>query len=193
VNGIAQAGIFTTAVLDNMQAVVPQAVGRRDYAGLWRGFTRVLAVMALVGVALYGGLALVAPLLIPPILGARWIPAIPPLAALAIYGAITTVGGSFGPLYRAFRLMRQAIAIKLIALALVIPIGVLLLRQVIAAQPGIERFLGAAAFRPYDLIRSGAGALGGAWLIDALFLISVTLTMLVTLPELRKRAKPRQI
>ena len=58
---------------------------------------RVLVVMALVGWCSYGALALVAPFVIPPVLGARWIPAIPPLVALAIYGAITTVGGNFQP------------------------------------------------------------------------------------------------
>jgi len=63
-NGIAQAGIFSSAVLDNMQAVVPQAVGRRDFAGLWRNFRRVLGVLAVGGVMLYGALALFAPLVI---------------------------------------------------------------------------------------------------------------------------------
>jgi len=188
-NGITQAGVFTSAVLDNMQAVVPQAVGRRDYAGLRRSFTRVLIVMALVGMVLFGALALVAPFVIPPILGARWIPAIPPLAALAIYGAITTVGGNFGPLYRAFNLMRRAIVVKLMTLAVVLPVGIVLLEQMVTAAPGIERFLGAGALHAYDLMGGGAGALGGALMIDLTYVVSVSLTAVVTLPELWKRAK----
>ncbi len=49
-SGIMQASVFTSAVLDNMQAVVPQAVGRGDYAGLWRNFRRVVIVLALGGI-----------------------------------------------------------------------------------------------------------------------------------------------
>ncbi len=188
-SGIVQASIFTTAVLDNMQAVVPQAVGRGDYAGLWRNFTRVLAIMTLGGVALYGALALLAPLLIPPILGTRWIPAIPALAALAIYGATTTVGGIFGPLYRAFDLMRRAIVVKIIALVVVLPLGVVALQQLAAGRDAVSHFFGARVILSTDLVGAGAGALGGAWMINALFLISVSLTILVTLPELRRRAQ----
>ncbi|MCC6803596.1 MAG: oligosaccharide flippase family protein [Anaerolineae bacterium] len=186
-SGIAQAGIFTTAVLDNMQAVVPQAVGRRDYAGLWRNFTRILAALALFALALYGALVLFAPVVIPPVLGSRWIPAIPALMALALYGAITTIGGIFGPLYRAFELMRRAIVVKLIALVIVMPAGALLLQNLAAGYAAASVFLGADRLLTLDL--AGAGALGGAWMINFVFLISITLTVVVTLPALRNKAK----
>lgn len=183
-NGIGQAGIFTGAVLDNMQAVVPQAVGRKDFAGLWRNFRRVLLALAFGGVTLYGALALVGPIVIPPVLGARWVPAIAPLALLALYGAITTVGGIFGPLYRAFNLMGRMIAMRVVSLALVLPLGALLLMH--AAPPaifGLERYIA------YNPMRASAGALIGAGMIDAVYLISVALTAALTLPELRKKAR----
>jgi len=36
-----------------------------------------------------------------------------------------------------------------------------------------------------------AGALGGAWTINVLYVVSVALTAAVTLPELKRRAMPR--
>ena len=188
-SGITQAGELTSAVFDNMQAVVPQAVGRGDFAGLKRNFVRVLVVMLLGGTAFYTALALLAPPFIPLLLGSRWIPAIPALMALAIYGALTTTGGLFGPLYRAFDQMRQIIVVKLIALGVGLPLGLLILTRMVAATPGIERFAGATALIPYRLIGGSVGALGGALLIDLIFFISITLTAAVTLPELWKRAR----
>ncbi len=187
-SAIGQAGVFTSAIFDNMQAVVPQAVGRRDFAGLRRNFARVLAAMTLGGLVFYGVLIVIAPIVIPPILGSRWIPAIPPLIALAIYGAVTTVGGIFGPLYRAFDQMRAIILVKLIALGAGLPVGIMILLSA-TTSAGVERFAGAGALVPYGLIGGGAGALAGALMIDLIFSISVTLTAVVTLPELWKRAR----
>ena len=177
-NGITQAGIFTSAVFENMQAVVPQAVGRGDYAGLRRDFLLVLVALGVGGVIFYGIVALAAPLLIPLVLGENWIPAIPPLVVLALYGAVTTFGGNFGPLYRAFNLMRQIIVIKLLGLVILLPAGIILLQGLVNGQAVLG-----------DEARAGAGALGGAVLIDLLFLLSVVLTAWVTLPELKKRAE----
>ena len=189
-SGITQASTLTSAVLDNMQAVVPQAVGRRDYAGLWRNFRRVLVIMTMVSLLLYGAMALVAPFLIPPVLGSRWIPAIPPLVILTFYGAITTVGGNFSPLYRSFNLMRQTIIVKLIALALVMPLGFLLMRPLFAGYGSLDSFIGFASLMPGEL-HSSAGAVVGAWMIDAIYGLSIALTAVVTLPELRRRAQQR--
>lgn len=179
--GIAQASVLTSAVFDNMQAVVPQLVGRRDYARLWRNFLRVLGVLVLGGVGFYGVMALLAPVVIPPLFGAEWLPAIPVLLALCIYGAVTTFGGIFGPLYRAFGMMKAAFGIKLIALALALPVGVALLNS--AARLQIP-FWG---WSHYDSAAT-AVAVSGAWTINLLFIISVGLTMTVMLPALRRRA-----
>lgn len=160
--GIQQTGLFTSAIFDNMQAVIPQAVGRGDYARLWRNFSRVLVVLTLGGILFYGAVALFAPLLIVPLFGEEWLPVLPLIAVLGVYGFVTTTGGIFGPLYRAFHLMRAAILAKVAALAIILPLG--------------------AAFVFYG------GALGGAWAINGMYILSVGFTALVTLPELRRRA-----
>ena len=81
---------------------------------------------------------------------------------LAVFGVATTVGGIFGPLYRAFDMAGAALAIKVAALALMIPLGVALI--------------------------DALGAVGGAWTISGLYAVSVALTAAVTLPALRRRA-----
>lgn len=157
--GIVQAGVFTSAIFDNMQAAVPQWVGRGDYVRLSQNFLRVVAVLSLGGLLFYGSLALAAPLLFVPIFGEQWIPVLPLLTTLVIYGIVTTVGGIFGPLYRAFHLMRAMIIIKLLSLGVMLLAGLWL----------VPRW----------------GALGGAWMMNIVFLLSVTLTMIVVLRQLR--------
>ncbi len=147
-SGIGQASVFTSAVFDNMQAFVPQAVGRGDFAGLWRNFRRVLAVLALGGIVFYSAVAIAAPFVIPPLLGLRWIPAIPPLMALAVYGALTMAGGIFGPLYRTFNRLRQIITVKLFTLALALPVGVLLLVRAAASVRASSVSRGRRCSRP---------------------------------------------
>jgi hypothetical protein len=130
-------------------------------------------------------LALAAPLVIPPLLGTRWLPAIAPLAALTLYGAVTTVGGVFGPLYRAFNLMKRMIAARAVTLLLVLPVGALLLMRTAAAP----EFFGLGLLMPYNPAAANGGALFGALMIDAVYVLSVALTAALTLPELRKKAQ----
>jgi len=160
-NALQQQTFFTAAILDNLQAVVPQSVGRGDYARLWRNFSQVLLVLGLGSVVFYGGFALLAPYVVP-LLGEEWLPVIPLLQILALYGAIATVGGVFGPLYRAFDYVRGALLAKVAALVIGLPTGVWLITQY------------------------GAG--GAAWLTNLLYGVSVALTVALTLPELRRRA-----
>lgn len=160
--GIQQAGLFTSAVFDNLQAVVPQAIGRGDYLRLWRNLRRALLALAVGGGLFYGAVALAAPLVIVPLFGQEWEPALPLIPTLAIYGVVTTVGGVFGPLYRALNLMRAALLIKAGTLA-----------------------VGLAAGAPLIL---SWGALGGAWTVNGLFVGSVLLTAAAALPALRRRA-----
>lgn len=160
--GIQQAGLFTSAIFDNLQAVVPQAIGRGDYLRLWRNLRRVLLALAVGGGLFYGAVALFAPAVIVPLFGDEWLPALPLIPALAIYGVATTVGGVFGPLYRALDLMRAALLIKAGTLAVGLPLGALLV----------------LAF----------GTLGGAWTVNILFVVSVLLTAAAALPALRSRA-----
>jgi O-antigen/teichoic acid export membrane protein len=135
---------FTTAIFENMQAVIPQAVGRGDYRGLWHNFRRVVGVLIVGAVGFYSafalGMLLFGNTLVPLIYGEQWLPVAPLIPAIAIYGTVATVGGVFGPLYRALRLMRQAIVVKIITLVVLFLPGVWLVQQ--------------------------GGALGGAWMDD---------------------------
>jgi O-antigen/teichoic acid export membrane protein len=179
--GIAQASVLTSAVFENMQAVVPQMVGRGDYAALWRNFRRVFGLLTLGGIGFYGLAALTAPFIIPILFGMEWLPAIPVLVPLTIYGAMTTVGGIFGPLYRAFDMLRAAFGVKLVALAVALPIGIYLMARHVMPNP----FHGWGLF---DAAATGI-AVSGAWTINLLFAISIGLTMAFTLPALRRKAQ----
>lgn len=172
--GITNTGILTSAIFENLKAVVPQAVGRRDYAGLWRGIRGALIALAVGSVIVYAVLALVAMPIIPPVLGEEWIPAIPALIALTPFGVITSVTGVFGPIYRALNLMRQAILAKVAALLLVLLPGTVLL------------FLWADG-RDANAITQWA-SVGGALLIGALFLVQGLITAWAVLPKLRALA-----
>jgi O-antigen/teichoic acid export membrane protein len=159
---ISRSSLLTGPIMDNMQAVVPQTVGRGDYAGLRRNFGRVMVGLGVVSIAFYGLLALFAPLIIPLWLGSEAAPTIAPLIALCVFGVITAVGGIFGPLYRALPMMRMALVVKIVAVLIMLPVGYVLISQ--------------------------WGALGGAWMVNGLYLVSVGLTAVFTLPELGRRA-----
>ena len=159
---VQRSSLLTGPVLENVQAIVPQSVGRGDYAKLLRNFVRVLLVMAAGAAGFYAVLALAAPLVVPLVFGADTAPAVPGVVILSFFGAISAVGGLFGPLYRAFDLMRAALTVKIVTgLVLMVP-GLLLIAQ--------------------------DGAVGGAWLINGLYLLSILLTAVITLPPLRRAA-----
>jgi O-antigen/teichoic acid export membrane protein len=163
--GIGYASVVTSAIFDNLQAVVPQSIGRGDFAGLWHKLVRLLLILAVGGALVFGGVAVVAPLFVPLLLGADWTPAIPALQTLAFTGAITTVGGALAPVYRALHLLGRAILAKLTAYA----VGVI----VVAALANTTQ----------------PAAVVGAWLINAIFLVSVGMTAALTLPILRRKAR----
>ncbi len=159
---ILRTSFFTSAIYENIQAAVPQAVGRGDYTRLWANFMRVLIALTLSGLVFYGLVIALAPLLLVPVFGEEWLPLLPLLPAFTIYGLATTVGGIFGPLYRAFNLMRAALLTKLVTLAVMLPAGVWLIQR--------------------------ADALGGVWMINGMYVLSVGLTIAFTLPVLRRYA-----
>lgn len=162
-NVMRQQAFFTSAVMDNLQAVVPQDVGRGNYARLWANFNRVLLILLVGGIGFYGAFALAAPYVVRWLFPLEWADAVPLLQVLAIFGAATTVGGVFGPLYRAFDFVRGALIIKTTVLLVMVPVGAWLMRT--------------------------WGAVGGAWMISLLFILTVALTAWLTLPELRVRAQ----
>ncbi|MEZ4671247.1 MAG: oligosaccharide flippase family protein [Anaerolineae bacterium] len=176
---------FASAFFDNLQAVIPQAVGRHDFAGLRKNLLRVLAALLAGAAIFYTAFALVVPWLVALLFDQHWLPAVPVVTALAVYGAVIMVGGVFGPLYRALDLMRPAIVIKIMTLILVLVPGWLLLQPVVDLAHAWRVNM---AVTPVILTTLRAGALIGAWMVNGLMLISVVLTALVTLPALRRRA-----
>lgn len=179
---------FTSAVADNLEAVIPQAIGRRDYASLRRNLTRVVITLALAAIGFYTLFALAVPLIVL-LFGPRWTPAVPVIVALAVYGAVTMVGGIFGPLYRALNLLPSAIVIKIISLVVIILPGLFWIRNASSLGNGLSlnhlpTFAGVQAQQ--------AGALSGAWLVNGLYIVSVALTIAITLPVLKRRALETQ-
>jgi O-antigen/teichoic acid export membrane protein len=165
------AGVITSALFDNLTAIIPQAVGRRDYAQLWHDFVRIVIGLAAGGALVFGTAAFAAPLLIPLLVGDAWRPAIPALTALAVYGVVTTAGGVFGPLYRALNLLGRAIAAKMIAVLVI----------------------GAAAAALFSVDDdSTAASVIGAWLINGFYVVSVGLTAWFALRALRRAARSQR-
>jgi O-antigen/teichoic acid export membrane protein len=163
---INRSDIITGPILENMQAIVPLSVGRGDFLGLRRNFTRVMFAMTAAGVSFYAVVALAAPLFVPLLLGPGSQPAVPVVVILCFYGAIIAVGGIFGPLYRALDLMRPALVVKIVTVLIVVPIGIVLIQQL--------------------------GPSGGAWMIVGLYGLSVALTAIISLPPMRRRAEVQQ-
>jgi O-antigen/teichoic acid export membrane protein len=177
---------LASALFDNIQAAVPQAIGRRDYIQLRRNFLRVLTVLGIGAVIFYVLFALAVPIIVPLIFSRQWIPAIPVVAALAVYGIVGTVGGIIGPLYRGLNLMRSVILIKLLTMAAILLPGLWLLQQKAAAS---DVWLVIQRSSPLLAIGSQSGAVVGAWIVNGLLLVSALLTALVALPVLRRKAQ----
>lgn len=168
-SGIEQARILLLGITENIAAIIPQAVGRKDFRTLWRDFRRMAPALLVGSAVYYAAVAAAAPLLVVLFVGEEWVAAIPVIFALAVFGAVTTTGSIFGPLYRALDQMRAAIAVKLVALAIAIPVGAALLIAVTAAGGD-------------DAQRA---AIGGGVVISLIYCISVSLTAVVTLRRLR--------
>lgn len=167
-SGIEQARILLLAITENIAAVIPQAVGRKDYRTLWRHFTRSIPAFALVALIYYGLVALLAGLVIGIVVGEQWLPATPAVFALVLFGGITTLGSLFGPLYRALDLLALAIFVKVCAVLVGLPLAAIL----IAAGD-----------------QSATVATQGGWAISAVYALSVGLTVVFSLRSLHRRAQ----
>ncbi|MEM6283383.1 MAG: hypothetical protein AAF787_14405 [Chloroflexota bacterium] len=163
---VRQGNFFAASVLDNLRAVIPQAVGRGDYKRLWLNFRRVLGGLAGGAILFYGTLALLAPF-IPLLYGEKWVETVPLVQILVLFGLLVTLGGVFGPLYRVFNFMRGVLIYRGLTLAVGIPVGWWLIRQY--------------------------GATGGAIMVVLLFALHVPLIVSLTMPELRTRARAQQV
>ncbi len=177
-------GTFTSAIADNLEAIIPQAIGRGDFANLRRNLSRVLISLTLAAIGFYAVFALAVPFLVL-LFGQRWLPAVPVIIALSVYGAVTMVGGIFGPLYRALNLLRSAIIVKIIAMVMIVVPGWLWIRQL--SQPEATMLLN-PLIRFNSLQNQQTGATAGAWVVNGLYIVSVALTVVFTLPALKRQA-----
>jgi O-antigen/teichoic acid export membrane protein len=172
--------LLGSALFDNLQAVVPQAIGRGEYARLRRDQLRIVIGLATLSAVFYSAFALLVPVLVPVLFGAAWALAVPAVVTLAVYGAVTMVGGVFGPLYRALNLMRPILTIKVGALLVIVP-GLWLLMQISAVESA-WRVNGLLA--PAIPLLEQNGAVVGAWIVNGLMIVSVGLTVVVSLSAL---------
>jgi O-antigen/teichoic acid export membrane protein len=168
--GMAQASVAVSAVWETLQGAVPQAIGRGEFARLYQQMRRIVAALALGGLAYYGAVAVGAALLLVPVFGARWQPALPAVLVLCLYGVITTVGGSFAPIYRGLNLMGKALRAKAAAI-------------VVGGLVGLGALLAL-----HDSGTPQAYAAAGGLAVVAAYATSVSMTGWFALRALRERA-----
>lgn len=85
------------------------------------GYLSSVRLQSVYGVAAGVGLAVVAPVAVPALLGHRWLPAIPALAALGVYAGLRSVGVGANDLYKAVGRPTISVWVSLIRLALLLP------------------------------------------------------------------------
>ncbi|MBN2470708.1 MAG: hypothetical protein JXN59_08300, partial [Anaerolineae bacterium] len=164
-NALSYPNLLFKGILTNLETRLPADAGQGNYARLADNFLRLNRWLVPASVALYGGFALFAPLVLP-ILGEEYVPAIAVIRVLCITGLITGIGGSFGPLYRTLRMMRAMIVVKIAAL-------------VLAALPGLW-------------LITTREALGGAWTVNLLYVLSVGMTMALVWTRLARLARDQR-
>lgn len=99
-----------------------------DFARLRRGYVFSFKVQSVYGVTAGIGLAVVAPAAIAVVFGEKWALAAAPLAALACYAAVRTVGGGANEVYKAIGRPGLSIGISLLRLVLLVPVLILATR-----------------------------------------------------------------
>ncbi len=164
-SGLRYADLLFKGILTNLEVRLPGDAGKKDYVRLEANFRRVLTGLVPIALGVYVIYAIMAPLLLP-IVGAEYIPAVPVVQVLCLYGLVVAIGGVFGPLYRTLRLMKAILVLKAAALLL-------------AALPAVW------------LIQN-AGALGGAWSVNLVYALSVGGTIAVVWPRLRRLARSQE-
>jgi lipopolysaccharide exporter len=88
---------------------------------LRRGYLKSLQVQALYGVTAGVGLAVVAPYVVPLVFGTKWLPTVVPLAVLALYAAVRSLGAGANEVYKALGRPGLSIVISLVRLAILLP------------------------------------------------------------------------
>lgn len=92
-----------------------------DPPAITRGYLRVLGMIGLVTLPAGLGIAAVADLLIPTVLGANWLQAVPIVKILAVYGALAAMGSVFSPTFMALGRPRMLLVFTALNVALFVP------------------------------------------------------------------------
>ncbi len=94
---------------------------RNDPEKLRRYFFHQLHVLALLVAPVLLGLAAIAPLMVPTLLGQRWVPAVPIVQVLALVGLLSAFSGPLGSMYLASGLVREVFWSRLLLATGLIP------------------------------------------------------------------------
>ena len=94
---------------------------REDPARLERAFLTGMRLQTTYGMAAGVGMAMVAPMLVPVLLGAKWVPAVGALEGIAIYAVFGSLAKSAMDLYKGVGRPGLAVWMSLLRLALVLP------------------------------------------------------------------------
>jgi lipopolysaccharide exporter len=162
---------------------------RADPDRLQRGYLSSVRIQAAYGVCAGLGVAAVAPVLIPVLLGENWAPAVAGLVPLAVYAALRSLGAGANDVYKALGRPGLSVQISLLRLVVLVPTLVLATRwgfagvawaQAVAAAAFVVLMQGVAlrvlGLRWSQLLRAAAPgiaagiATGGAALLVVLFL-----------------------
>jgi len=94
---------------------------RHDPERLRRGYLLSVRVQSLYGLPAGAGLAVLAPVVVPVLLGAGWAPAVAPLAALSVYAAIRSLSAGANDVYKAIGRPALSVWMSAVRLVLVAP------------------------------------------------------------------------
>jgi len=146
------------SIIRNLSSKLPEDMGRRDFRGLRQNFIKVTITSGLLSLIIIGLFVILVPYFVPFVYGEGYRPALSLIYLLVPYPIITAIGGGLGPLYRTLDKMGVAIGAKLITLAIMLPLGLVLISK--------TKEVGAALF------------------VDGIFLFSIICTALWILPAL---------
>lgn len=111
------------------------SIARDDPALLRHGYLTGLRILSFYGIGTGIGIAVVAPMLVPAVFGAKWAPSVAPLQAIALYAVFATLAKSAMDLYKGIG--RPGLAVGLSLLRLIVVVPALLLGATAAGIAGV--------------------------------------------------------
>jgi O-antigen/teichoic acid export membrane protein len=127
-----------TAVSRNTLLKLGERQGARDPAGAWRVFRQVTVVSGLFSLAVVVPLAVLAPWIIRVVAGPGFEAEVPCLRILAIYAAVQGFAAGLGSLFIVRERLRASMLLKLVGVAIVLPVGLWLCRTMAAPEQAVS-------------------------------------------------------